>query len=29
MIQIETLSSLAKVYPDQELDLRDRMHVEK
>ena len=24
MIQIETLSSLAKVYPDQELDLRDR-----
>ena len=25
MVQIETLSSLAKVYPDKELDLRDRV----
>lgn len=24
MVQIELLSSLAKVYPDQDLDLRDR-----
>jgi len=24
MVQIETLNSLAKVYPDQALDLKDR-----